>query len=130
MVRTVILVGGLIAALLVLILPQTAQPLGYGPLPCPQPQLSVCQPVVASSPCCVPSPIFPPPPHLVAPVIAAPRPMTLLPAMHGHGVPGGLAYQPAPPPPGYVPMSPPGPVPFPRDTAAPKPARMQPGIAR
>lgn len=126
MVRTAILVGGPIVVLLGLMLPQQALP--YGPPPCPQPQLSICQPVVASSPCCVPSPIFPPPPHLVAPVIAAPRPV-LLPGMCGPGVPGGLAYQPAPPP-GYVPMVPPAGYQSRPRAAVPNAAGMQPGITR
>ncbi|MCA1959935.1 MAG: hypothetical protein LDL33_03985 [Desulfomonile sp.] len=119
MVRTVIFAGGLMAAVLGLILPPHARAVGYGQASCPQPAISVCQPVVPASPCCVPSPLFPPPPHLVAPVIAAPRPMILLPPMCGPGAPG------------YVPMTPPGaPTPIPRTADKPKPAGIQPGIVR
>ena len=48
---------------------------------CPPALTPVCQPpVVPLAPCCEPSPVFPPGPPLVAPVIVQPVPVAFVPA--------------------------------------------------
>jgi len=61
----------------------------------PHSTVPVCRPPVAPrSACCAKSPLYPPPPPLVAPIIEPPRPLV-------------WSCAPVPPPPGYAPMIPP-----------------------
>jgi|GEM_PF-1989035 len=60
----------------------------------PHSTVPVCRPPVAPrSACCAKSPLYPPPPPLVAPIIEPPRPLV-------------WSCAPVPPPPGYAPMLP------------------------
>lgn len=71
----------------------TAQPCTYECYP--HSTVPVCgPPVVPKSVCCTKSPLYPPAPPLVAPIIEPPRPLV-------------WSCAPVPPPPGYDPMIPP-----------------------